>query len=82
MMGRTIRTKIPQLIKSLDNKADLEEARQQDQQTRLRRKELRDQRKTAKEKDYKMQKVMINTRRVEKVKKVIEKKKKTATALV
>ena len=40
MMGRTIRTKIPQLIKSLDNKADLEEARQQDQQTRLRRKEL------------------------------------------
>ena len=64
MMGRTIRTKIPQLIKSLDNKADLEEARRQDQQTRLRRKELRDQRKTAKEKDYKIgDRVLISQRK-------------------
>ena len=49
MMGRTIRTRIPQVIKGLNTKADLEEAREQDQQTRLRRKDLRDQRKTARE---------------------------------
>ena len=64
MTGRIIRTKIPQLMKRLDTKADLEEARQQDQQTKLRRKELRDQRKTAKEKDYKIgDRVLISQRK-------------------
>ena len=54
MMGRTIRTKIPTIIKTGDAKTDLEEARERDQQTRLRRKSLRDQRKTAREKEYKI----------------------------
>ena len=64
MMGRTIRTKIPRVMKMLDTKADLREARQTDQLTRQKRKETRDKRKTAQPRDIKIgDKVLISQRK-------------------
>ena len=39
MMGRIIQTKVPKVIKTLNTKSDLEEAREQDQLTGLKRKQ-------------------------------------------
>ena len=52
MMGRVVRTRVPQLIKTPKNKS-LQEAKQKDRETREKRKEKFDKRKTAKERDIK-----------------------------
>ena len=63
MMNRTIRTRIPQLIKNPIS-SEVEEARIKDQQTRLDRKKNLDLRKTARIKDVAIgDKVLVSQRK-------------------
>ena len=63
MMNRSIRTRIPQLIKNPSSRK-LEEARLKDQETRLDRKEKLDLRKTAKNKEVSVgDKVLLSQRK-------------------